>query len=427
VLLLVSDDPDAPKAPQLSFFFHRFSYLFFIKEFFMNKESCMQTTIDTIANYYEFDSPAYSYGEITTFPNVEIGQKGLDKWLPLLPIKEFSVHLNGGEGNTPLEQCPVLGNQVGLSHLFVKHEECNPTGCFKDRESAVVISKAMELGKKKVNVCSSGNAAVSTAAYAQKAGIDCTCFIPEKTSEGKKQLIALYGATIVEIPGFYEDVYRHLVDTHPDGWNVTSGQNMYRTEGNKTIAYELWEQLHGVPDVVVVPCGNGGCLAGIWKGFTELQQLGKIQTLPQMVAVQVKGAAPLAASVEQGKTFTVLGAIDDSIAEGIVAQESYCSPKAVSALQSSGGYVVEVTDDEIKAALKLVIQTQSLVPEPTSAAVYAALPKLSCDKDATVVAINTGSGMKVLTEILDLIGAPTQEMQHQGDIYQHFGEDGGAL
>lgn len=393
----------------------------------MNKECYMQTNSDSNATYYEFDSPVYPYAEIGEFPVVETGQKGLDKWLPLLPIKEFSVHLNGGEGNTPLEQCTVLGKQVGLSHLFVKHEECNPTGCFKDRESAVVISKAMELGKKKVNVCSSGNAAVSTAAYAQKAGIACTCFIPEKTSEGKKQLIALYGATIVEIPGFYEDVYRHLVDTHPDGWNVTSGQNMYRTEGNKTIAYELWEQSVGVPDVVVVPCGNGGCLAGIWKGFTELQQLGKIQKLPQMVAVQVQGAAPLAMSLKQGKAFTVLGAIDDSIAEGIVAQESYCSPKAIDALQSSGGYVVEVTDAEIKEALKLVIKTQSFVPEPTSAAVFAALPKLSCSNDATVVAINTGSGMKVLPEILAMIGDSEQEMKHQKDLFPHFGEDGGAL
>ncbi len=393
----------------------------------MNKECCMQTNYDSHAKYYEFNSPDYPYGEINTFPMVESGQKGLDKWLPLLPIKEFLVHLNGGEGNTPLEHCVALGNTVGLSHLFVKHEECNPTGCFKDRESAVVISKAMELGKKKVTVCSSGNAAVSTAAYAQKAGINCTCFIPEKTSEGKKQLIALYGATIVEIPGFYEDVYKYLVDTHPDGWNVTSGQNMYRTEGNKTIAYELWEQLHGVPDVIVVPCGNGGCLAGIWKGFTELQQLGKIKTLPQMVAVQVHGAAPLAASLEQGKAFAVLGDINDSIAEGIVAQESYCSPKAIAALQTSGGYVVEVTDDEIKAALKSAIQTESFVPEPTSAAVFAALPKLSCSKDATVVAINTGSGMKVLTEILTLTGEPKQEMVHHGDIFQHVGEDGGAL
>jgi threonine synthase len=367
----------------------------------MNKELAMsnQHSVDI---YYEFHGPQYAPSEIGQFPLTDAHFVGIEKWLPLLPVNELPVHLNGGEGNTPLESFDAFGSQLGLSHLYVKHEECNPTGCFKDRESAVVIAKALELGKKKVTVCSSGNAAVSTAAYAQKAGIECVCYIPEKTSAGKKQLIELYGATIVEIPGFYEDVYRYLADTHPDGWNVTSGQNPYRTEGDKTIAYELWEQM-GVPDVVVVPCGNGGNLAGIWKGFMELKHLGKIQTLPQMVAVQVEGAAPLAEALKQNKPYVVLGDIEDSVAEGIVAQESYCSPVAVDALKQSGGYVVEVTDVEIVQALKDVIQLHSFVTEPTSAAAFAALSKLTCPKDATVVAINTGSGMKLLPEILHLV------------------------
>ncbi len=366
----------------------------------MKKELAMP--IKDSNQYYEFSGPQYPLAELGQFPLAGVHLVGLEKYLPLLPVKEFPVHLNGGEGNTPFEPFDVFGAQTGFTHLFVKHEELNPTGCFKDRESAVVIAKAVELGKKKVNVCSSGNAAVSTAAYAQKAGIECVCYVPEKTSEGKKQLIQLYGAKIIEIPGFYEDVYHYLVDMNPDGWNVTSGQNPYRTEGNKTIAYELWEQM-GVPDVIVVPCGNGGCLAGIWKGFTELMKLGLIQKLPQMVAVQVKGAAPLAESLKQGKPFVVLGEIADSVAEGIVAQESYCSPAATKALIDSNGYVVEVTDTEIIAALKQVIQTHSFITEPTSAAVFAAIPKLSCPKDAMVVAINTGSGMKLLTEIMNIV------------------------
>lgn len=365
-----------------------------MKELSMSKQPDM---------YYEFHGPQYgSPKETGQFPLIGSHLVGIEKWLPLLPVKELPVHLNGGEGNTPLESFDAYGAQVGLSHLFVKHEECNPTGCFKDRESAVVIAKALELGKKKVVVCSSGNAAVSTAAYAQKAGIACDCYIPEKTSEGKKQLIELFGAKIIEIPGFYEDVYHHLVDTNPEGWNVTSGQNPYRTEGDKTIAYELWQEM-GVPDVIVVPCGNGGNLSGIWKGFVELQKLGKIQTLPQMVAVQVKGAAPLAEALKQQKPYVVLGDIEDSVAEGIVAQESYCSPVAIDALKQSGGYVVEVTDGEIIQALKDVILLHSFVTEPTSAAAFAALSKLTCPKDAHVVAINTGSGMKLLPEILHLV------------------------
>ncbi len=360
-------------------------------------------TAQSNSKYYEFNGPVYDYGKITQFPLVG-KPNGLEKYLPLLPIKDILVSLNGGEGGTPLEKFDNFGQIVGLSNLYVKHEELNPTGCFKDRESVVVVSKAIELGFKKVNVCSSGNAALSTAAYAQKAGIECVCYIPEKTSQGKKNLIKLFGAGIVEIPGFYEQVYRHLADTQPEGWNVTSGMNRFRTEGNKTIAYELCEQV-GVPDVVVVPCGNGGNLAGIWKGFTELKLLGKIDRLPQMVAVQIAGAAPLATALAQDKDYVVLGDIEDSVAEGIVAQESYCSPMAVRALKESGGYVLEVNDGEIKKALKTIIKSHSFITEPTSAAAFAALSRLNCPGDARVICVNTGSGMKLLDEILNIVNS----------------------
>lgn len=350
--------------------------------------------------YYEYESFSYDLEKISEFPIVS--KVGMERYLPLLPVESLPVQLNGKHGETPLSHAKTLGESVGLSNLWIKHEETNPTGCFKDRESAVVIAAAKEKGIAKVHVASSGNAALSTAAYAQKAGIECACFVPEKTTEEKKSLIKLFGATITEIPGFYEDVYRYVVDNKPDGWNVTSGKNYYRTEGNKTIAFELWEQM-GVPDVIVVPCGNGGCLAGIWKGFVELKKLGKVSTLPQMVAVQVKDAAPLSVALKECKDFVVLGEIEDSIAEGIVAQESYCSPHAVAAIKDSGGYVVEVTDNEISQALGQVIKLESLIPEPTSAAVYAALPKLSCTPDATVVCINTGSGSKLLPEIMKIM------------------------
>ena len=351
------------------------------------------------AHYYEYQDVEYDYGQIGTFPLP--GMRGIERFLPLLPVEKIAVELPGKVGDTPLQQARNLGQAVGLTNLWIKHEETNPTGCLKDRESVVVISAAIEKGFDKVYVISSGNAALSTAAYANKAGIHCTCYVPEKTSQGKQDLMHLYGADIITISGFYEDVYRKVVDMNPPGWNVTSGQNALRIEGAKTVAYELFEQLGTVPDVVVVPSGNGGALAGIWKGFIELQKLGKITKLPQMVSVQIKDAAPFSVAMATGQDFAVLGEIEDSIAEGIVAQESYCSPKAMAALRESGGYVVEVTDDEIKAALKTVIQLESFVPEPTSAAVYAALPKLHVDSNTLIVAINTGSGMKMLDEVVE--------------------------
>src|SRR3989304_10633756 len=142
------------------------------------------------------------------------------------------------------------------------------------------------------------------------------------------------------------------------------------------MAYEIFEQLGEVPDVIVIPSGNGGCLAATWKGFVELKKLGKIDKLPKMVCVQIEDAAPIKIALEKNKPYVVLGDIEDSVAEGIVAQESYNSPQAVKALQESGGYVIEVNDSEIINALKEIIDTESIVPEPTSAATFAALHKL---------------------------------------------------
>lgn len=310
-----------------------------------------------------------------------------------------------GEGKTPITKASAeLSRWSGCSNLWIKHEERNPTGCFKDRESAVVISKALELGYKRVVVVSSGNAALSTTAYAQKAGIVCEVYIPEKTTNAKKQLIKMFGGNIHEIPGFYEDVYTYVVN-HPikDAWNVTSGQNPWRVEGNKSIASEILEQIGHAPDLVVVPAGNGGCLAGIWKGFENLLNNGKIVKIPKIVAVQVEGADPLQRAIEQRKQWVNLGDVEDSIAEGIVAAESYCSPKAVEAIIKSCGFVVSVDDKEIVEALGILVSKESLITEPTSAAAFAGLKKLEINKKSEIVVINTGSGMKMIDEILSLI------------------------
>lgn len=349
--------------------------------------------------YYEFIDIGYEYTSIGQFPL--IGEKGLSRYLPLLPVEK--LHSEIKVGDTPLEKAEKFGEEVGLTNLWIKREDLNPTGCFKDRESAVIISAAVEKGHKSIYIVSSGNAALSTAKFAKEAGIECLCYVPEKTSQDKQDLIKKFGAKLELIPGFYEDVYRAVVDRNLLGWNVTSGQNPYRIEGGKTMAYEIFEQLGSVPDVIVIPSGNGGCLAATWKGFVELKKLGKIHKLPKMICVQITGAAPIKIAFEQNKPYVVLGDIEDSVAEGIIAQESYNSPQAVQALQESGGYVIEVNDDEVIHALKTIINTEGIIPEPTAAATFAALYKLKEPKDSLVVAINTGDGKKMMDEINNLI------------------------
>ena len=349
--------------------------------------------------YYEFKDIIYDYSRVKIFPLP--GEKGLEKYLPLLPVERVYTEIEG-VGNTPLVRAHNFGKVVGISDLWIKREDLNPTGCFKDRESAVIISAALENGHKSVYIVSSGNAALSTARFAAEAGIECTCYVPKKTSQEKKDLIVEYGAKLELIPGFYEDVYRAVVDRNLAGWNVTSGQNPYRIEGGKTMAYEIFEQLGVVPDVIVIPSGNGGCLAATWKGFVELKKLGKTDKLPKMVCVQITGAAPIKTAFEQNKPYVVLGDIEDSVAEGIIAQESYNSPQAVQALKDSGGYVIEVNDAEVVSALKTIIETEGIIPEPTAAATFAALYKLK-EKDALVVAVNTGDGKKMMDEVNHLI------------------------
>lgn len=350
--------------------------------------------------YYEFQDIRYDYAGVGVFPIP--GTIGLNRFLPLLPVKKIHTNIPG-LGDTPLDRADNFGEEIGQTNLYIKREDFNPTGCFKDRESAVIISAAIEQGHKSVYVISSGNAALSTAKFAVEAGIECTCFVPEKTSQEKQALIVKYGARLDLIPGFYEDVFRYVVDMDLPGWNVTSGQNPYRIEGGKTMAYEIFEQLGTVPDVIVIPSGNGGCLAATWKGFVEMKKIGKINKLPKMVCVQIEGAAPIKTAFEQNKPYVVLGDIEDSVAEGIIAQESYNSPQAVQALKESDGYVLEVNDMEIIHALKTIITTEGIVPEPTAAATFAALYKLKESNDPLIVAINTGDGKKMMGEINHLL------------------------
>lgn len=354
--------------------------------------------VNSANKYYEFTDIVYDYDKVKVFPLPNIN--GMRKYLPLLPVENIYSEIKVGD--TPLQKAAKFGLETGLSNLWIKREDLNPTGCFKDRESIVIISAAKEMEHDSVYVVSSGNAALSTAKFAKELGIECKCYIPEKTSQEKQDLILKYGAELELIPGFYEDVFRTVVDRKLPGWNVTSGQNPYRIEGGKTMAYEIYEQLGKVPDIIVIPSGNGGCLAATWKGFTELKKLGKIDKLPKMVCVQITGAAPIKTAFEQNKPYVVLGDIEDSVAEGIIAQESYNSPQAVQALKESCGYVIEVDDSEVISALKTIIKTEGIIPEPTSAAAFAALYKLKED-DALVVVVNTGDGKKMMDEINHLI------------------------
>jgi len=350
------------------------------------------------SQYYGYLTVMYDYKNIRLLKNNDLSS--WEKYQKLLPPKNLQINFN--EQKTPLILLKKFGKKYSQAHLYVKDESKNPTGSFKDKGAACAVNTALEWGIRELFVVSSGNAALSIAAYAHKADIMCHCLVSKNLSVGKRLLISLYGAKIIEQDGNYEKMYRNSIDNSYPGWNSTPGINSLHEEGVKIIGFEIWEDI-GVPDVIIIPCGNGTLLYGIYKAFKELEFLGLIDHLPKLIGIQVKNASPLKTALETKKDFVQLLYIPDSIAEGIVAEESYSSPKVMLALQDTHGAVVEVDDLEIKDALQEIIASETLIPEPTAAAVYAGFKKMSFSSNEKVVLIQTAGGTKNLKEIMEIV------------------------
>jgi threonine synthase len=330
---------------------------------------------------------SYDFGELTSLP---------------FPIQPYSIF----EGNTPLVSIDSLNEIYGFRSLFCKCEMTNPSGSFKDRATSYMVAEAIALGKTAVVTASSGNAAVSLATYALKAGTKGYIFVPKKTSKGKLDLLRLLKADVVYVDGTFEDSYYASLKSGLRGaYSCHAGSNPFAMEAYKKTALEIFEKM-GVPDKIVVPVGDGTHLSGIWKGFRELRQLGVSDSSPQMVAVQVTGADPVAIAHQRGLIKYVVRDPVESIAEGIVASESYNSIFATKALKESNGFPVSVADEAIVRNLRMAVRNGLLI-EPTSAAALAAVEELKnegkAEDDETIVCMLTGSGMKTISEVSSLV------------------------
>ena len=279
----------------------------------------------------------------------------------------------------------------------MKFEGANPTGSFKDRGMTVAVTLAKSAGARRVVVASTGNTAASAAAYAARAGMECLVVLPKgKVARGKLAQAILHGAKILEVEGYFDDalglVVNRLVE---EGYYPLNSFNPWRLEGQKTIAFEIVEQLGGVPDYVIVPVGNAGNISAIWKGFKELYEIGLIDKLPRMIGVQASGAAPLAKAWRMGLRRPVFIDNPKTIASAIRIGRPINWPKAMRAVEESKGFFIEVTDDEITRAQISLARLEGIGVEPASAAPLAALGRL-VDKlnDSTIVLIATGHALK---------------------------------
>jgi len=324
------------------------------------------------------------------------------RYREFMPIKDSSKIVSLNEGGTGLHLCQRLGKHLGIKQLYVKNEGENPTGSFKDRGMTVGVTKAVELGVKSVICASTGNTSASLAAYAAKAGLQCSVLIPSgKIAYGKLAQAMIYGAKVIQVRGNFDqtlDVVLKLSEKHRSIYLLNS-INPFRIEGQKSLAYEICDQLNQEsPDRVVVPVGNAGNISAIWKGFTEFHELGVVKVLPKMTGIQAVGAAPIAQAIKNGSDTIVPVGKPETLATAIRIGAPVSWKKALIAIRESSGTAETVTDAEILAAQKLLARVEGLFVEPASASSIAGLKKLvengDVDKDERVVCVTTGHGLK---------------------------------
>lgn len=304
-----------------------------------------------------------------------------------------------GEGGTPLIKTHNLSKIIGLRNLYVKYEGLNPTGSFKDRGMTVAVSRAVECNAKNLVCASTGNTSASLAAYAARAGVKASVLIPEgKVAKGKLIQAVAYGARIIKVGGNFDlalEMLTKLVSEERNAYLVNS-INPFRIEGQKTAAFEIYEQLGRIPDYVFLPVGNAGNISAIWKGFKELKEWGIIDDLPVMVGVQAAGAAPIAEAIREGYEKPRPWANPETIASAIRIGNPVSWKKAMRAVKESKGNIIDVSDSEIISWKNRLASMEGIFVEAASASPLAGVSSLAeqIDRGAEVVCIATGSGFK---------------------------------
>jgi len=335
-------------------------------------------------------------------PNWKNRSLSVWKYKELLPIDRQESIISLGEGGTGLHHCKRLGKKLGLKKLYVKNEGENPTGSFKDRGMTVAVSKAVEQHRKRVICASTGNTSASLAAYSAKAGLDCIVFIPKgKIAPGKMIQVIMHGARIVEVDGDFDkalEIVVKLVADRKDLYLMNS-VNPYRLEGQKTLGFEIHDQLDGQsPDAVFLPVGNGGNISAVWKGFNELQQLGLSKDKPRMIGIQAAKAAPIVHAIRNHASRVLPVAKAETIATAIRIGSPINWPKVLRAIRDSNGTAETVTDIQILNAQTQLARDEGIFVEPASAASIAGLEKMvgdkKIDRNDTIVCVTTGHGLK---------------------------------
>ena len=297
---------------------------------------------------------------------------------------------------TPLWQPENLRRHLQVPQLFLKDDTGNPTGSLKDRASALVAAFARQHGIQEVVVASTGNAGSSMAGIGAAAGLKVTLFLPAQAPPAKLVQALQYGARVVPVQGSYDRAYDLSLaySARTGALNRNTAYHPLTIEGKKTVALEIGLQMPRPPAHVFVPTGDGVILAGVYRGFQDLQRAGLLPRMPRVYAVQARGSNALARAFREGDFAPPLEpqTLADSIAVGIPRNGYY----ALKLLRQHGGTVVEVSDDEILEAQRLLASRAGLFAEPAAAAALAGFLRMRAEipADEPVVLLITGNGLK---------------------------------
>jgi threonine synthase len=334
------------------------------------------------------------------------------RYCELLPVHIEPVTLQ--EGGTPLYHLKRLGDEMGLCHLYAKHEGMNPSGSFKDRGMTIGVSMALQLGMKSVACASTGNTSASLAVYAAKAGIPAVVLLPAgKVAVGKVAQALMHGAKVISIRGNFDralEMVHELCLTH--GLYLLNSMNPYRLEGQKTIGFEALDQLGYVPDRFVLPVGNAGNISAVHKGLLELRDLGLIDRLPMMTGIQAVGSAPVVRAIRENLPSVIPEDHPETVATAIRIGAPVNAEKALTAIRTTGGLAESVTDEEILRMQRDLARKEGIGVEPASAASVAGIRKLvemgAIDRDERIVCVVTGHLLKDPDTVIKQCEPPTE-------------------
>ncbi|MDP3447441.1 MAG: threonine synthase [Eubacteriales bacterium] len=357
----------------------------------------------------------YDYSEVKSVFSIESLKKDNDnsmwRYRALMPLRGEGLSDFLRIGWTPLYRSLRLGRQLGVETLFIKDDGLNPTGSLKDRASGVAVAKAIELGYDTISCSSTGNAASSCAGNAARMGLKTVIFVPERAPLGKVAQLLIFGANVVSVKGDYRQTFE-LSKAAIEKWgfyNRNAGINPVMTEGKKTVALEIAEQLNWNPtDWVAVSVGDGCTIGGVYSGFYDLLMLGMIDRIPRILGVQSTGCCPF---VDANHTDGILKpTLENTLADSIAVGVPRNPVKAQRAVRDSNGAWIAVSDDDILDAMRLLGRTEGVFGEPAGVTAMAGV-KVAVATDIikpheSVTVVSTGSGLKDVKNAMLAAGEP---------------------